>query len=109
MNGEYMKAAVWYIKVDKEPEGPYSVEDLRWDSRITLTTLAWREGMSSWLPMKEIPELAALFVHEDKGNDEGTPPGEEQVMTLSPDPQPLYYVLAAGALLILLLLYFFYT
>jgi len=99
---------VWFIKVEKEPEGPFSVEELRWDPRITPETLAWREGMSAWLPIRQIPELASLFVQEEPSGRGKKREGGEKVLTLNPDPQPLYYVFLIAALFALLLVYFLY-
>jgi len=100
---------IWYIKIEEEPEGPYSVEELRWDSRVSPSTLAWREGMPAWLPMRQIPELVVLFSDEDdsgSGAEEGQ--GGEKVLTLDPDPQRSYYVFILVALLVIILLYFLY-
>lgn len=100
---------IWFIKVEEKAEGPFSVEELRWDPRISPNTMAWREGMPVWLPMHKIPELAQLF-EEDESSSQGAedPQGGEKVLTLNTDPQPLYYIYLLIALLIVILLYFFY-
>jgi len=98
---------VWYIKIEKEPEGPFSVDELRWDTRLTPDTLAWRNGMSTWLPIRQIPELASLF-EKEKSSMSKKAEGGEKVLTLNSDPQQLYYGLIALALFILILIYFFY-
>jgi len=100
---------IWFIKVEEEPEGPYSVEELRWDNRISPSTMAWHEGMPAWLPMHQIPELAILF-SDDEGNGNGSEDtqGGEKVLTLDPDPQRIYYIIILVALLALISLYFLF-
>ncbi len=100
---------VWYIKIEEEPEGPYSFEELQWDSRITLDTLAWREGMPQWLPIREITELAFLFVKPDQDQEEESEPqGDGRVLTLSHEPQFQYFLIVALVIIVLIFLYFQY-
>lgn len=43
-------------------EGPFTLEELRHDSRVTPDTLVWKEGFPRWIPIRKIPELKELFV-----------------------------------------------
>lgn len=52
---------IWFIEVDLKVEGPYSVEDLKRDLRITPDTLAWQEGSDQRLPIRAIKELKKVF------------------------------------------------
>lgn len=56
---------VWYIKIFKV-EGPFSIAELKRDSRITPDTLAWRPGLPNWTPIRNIPELKKLFKDENQ-------------------------------------------
>ena len=52
----------WYYAKNGAQQGPISLEDMK--SRIAMgelstTDLAWREGMSDWMPVGDIPELKA--------------------------------------------------
>lgn len=50
----------FWIYLNNEKRGPYSVEQLQ-NMTIPPTTLVWREGMDTWLAAVEIPELAQLY------------------------------------------------
>lgn len=102
---------IWYIKIDKDPEGPFSVEELLWDRRVNLDTFVWKEGMPAWLPIRLIPELAPHFSHPDS-KDKDLPaeaPGEEQVLSNAPQQQPFFYLLVAALLFVLFYLYFYFV
>lgn len=55
----------WFVRIDEEKEGPFSINDLRADSRITPDTPAWKKGFSQWLPIRNIPELQVIFEDEE--------------------------------------------
>jgi hypothetical protein len=55
---------IWFILIEDKQEGPYSIEDLKKDHRLTPDTLVWREGMASWTAIRKIYELREIF--EDK-------------------------------------------
>ena len=56
--------SIWYLAINGSQYGPCDVNAL---SQIVSSgqangeTLAWRNGMASWQPMKQIPALAGLF------------------------------------------------
>jgi len=62
---------MWYLNIKGKEEGPYSVSDIKRHPLVTPDTLAWREGMESWKPIRRIPELKEVF--KDK-----KPPEEEE-------------------------------
>jgi uncharacterized protein (TIGR00266 family) len=52
----------WYIAVNGQSEGPYSVEQIRSmlaGGRINLETLVYGPGFTQWTPLKAVPALAA--------------------------------------------------
>lgn len=49
MNIEY------YILIDNEQKGPYTLEELR-GRRITPDTLVWRSGLAEWVKASALPE-----------------------------------------------------
>lgn len=50
----------YYIAVDGQPTGPFSVEELR-VRNIKPDTLVWAEGMSDWLQAGTVGELSTIF------------------------------------------------
>lgn len=67
---------VWYVEIDGQREGPFSLTEMRNDHRITPDTRAWKLGFSHWKPIREIPELKELF-RDAKTPEEGEEPEEE--------------------------------
>ena len=68
------------------------------------------ENFESKVNLRHRIDGELLFEKEpDKKGKEGEATGEEQVMSLTPDPLPLFYALLAGTILVLLLLYYFYV
>ena len=54
-------AMKYYIAVNNQPQGPFEIGELS-QKNITPETLLWCEGMSGWLPAKNIAEVNnALF------------------------------------------------
>jgi hypothetical protein len=54
----------WHIAINDVPVGPMRRDEVVRKiamSAIDRDSLAWREGMDDWLPIKHIPELARLF------------------------------------------------
>jgi hypothetical protein len=54
----------WHVAINDVPVGPMRRDEVA--RKIALTaidreSLAWREGMDDWLPIKHIPELAKMF------------------------------------------------
>ncbi len=61
----------YYIFVNKEQQGPYSLEELR-SRHIASDTLVWREGMEQWMPAWQVEDLRPLF--ETAQQAQTTPP-----------------------------------
>lgn len=101
----------WYILVGKQELGPYSIEELRGDLRLTPDTLTRRKGNEKWTPARFISELKDVF--KDRGTQpphDGVNQGEdleaaleESQIVLRLEPDPYHYLL--WILLLITLLY----
>ena len=68
----------YYIYVNNEQQGPYTVDELR-SRNITQETLVWCEGMARWTPAWQVDELRTLF--------EAAPqPGQATPPPVTPSP-----------------------
>lgn len=96
--------AVWFILIDRQKEGPYSVSDLKYHKLFTLDTLVWREGFQEWVSARCVPELAALFKKEQH------PPfiqDQPSVLAMEKDPFQRFFWFVLVLIIALYLLYFF--
>jgi len=50
---------MYYVAVNGQQTGPYSVEQLRMMS-LSSQALVWTSGMATWMPLSQIPELQSL-------------------------------------------------
>ncbi len=56
--------AVWHLVIDQDQVGPLAIADVQRRlaaGEIDADTFAWREGMSDWLPVAQVGELAPLL------------------------------------------------
>lgn len=54
----------WHVAINDVPVGPMRREDVARriaSGAVGPESLAWREGLDDWLPVRQIPELAALL------------------------------------------------
>lgn len=61
----------WYVAIDDSQVGPIDIGEIeqRWDgNEIEEDSLAWKAGMSDWMPIAEIPELAYLVTQKPHQN-----------------------------------------
>lgn len=75
----------WFLLIEGQKKGPFSFWDLKEMPELTPDTLAWKEGMESWLPIRKIPELAKLFKDEEEEEEPLKPKislKEESAITL---------------------------
>lgn len=61
---------VWYILIEGNEEGPYSIGQLRHDLRVKPETLARRSDWDKWLPIYKIKELKKIFEEEVEEEEE---------------------------------------
>jgi hypothetical protein len=52
---------VWFVLINGKQEGPFAIEDLKGDHRLTPDTLVWKEGFETWVKIREVEELKELF------------------------------------------------
>jgi hypothetical protein len=105
---------IWFIIIDGKKEGPYHVGNLKRHVRLTPDTLAWREGLPKWLPIRQIPELKNIFKDEassENAEEDITPvvpstvKTDEETLALSYEPPSFYFWVFIGALIILYTFY----
>jgi GYF domain 2 len=109
---------IWFIVIGAETEGPYSVLDLKRDIRITPDTLAWKEGFTDWIAIRDIPELSVLFEdspetvsdEDQKKIDEAIKKKlqDSEVIALRAEPPFYYFWLLVAFLLLCYVLYYFF-
>ena len=56
-----MNDTVWYMLVDGQQKGPFSIEVLK--NKISRDTLVWRAGLTDWVLCVELNEFKDLFSH----------------------------------------------
>jgi hypothetical protein len=62
--GELPRYFDWYVAVEGNAEGPFTVDDLnvRWSrGELSADTPCWREGMDEWRPLAHHPILIATI------------------------------------------------
>jgi len=65
---------IWFVLIDGKCEGPYSIPQLKRNTRITPDTYVWKEGFTEWKPMRSVPELKEVFTDDPKT----LPPKEDE-------------------------------
>jgi hypothetical protein len=73
----------WHVAINDVPVGPMRRDEVARKialNAIDRASLAWREGMDDWLPIKHIPELAKMFTSA------AAPPAPAAGMTMSGVP-----------------------
>jgi hypothetical protein len=106
---------IWYVSIHNTQEGPYSVEDLKRDDRITPDTLVWKEGFPRWIPIRDVPELKKIFKDEKKNEndddlDEKQPSRicfDEVVLDYQQDPNSIFWLIVVTLALIYSLYQFY--
>lgn len=63
----------YFILVDNQQQGPYTLEELR-SRNVTSATLVWTEGMADWTPAWQVAELQPLFRSNSESKATTPPP-----------------------------------
>jgi len=98
----------WYIKLNDLEEGPFSIEELKKDLRITPETLVRKKGWTEWLPIGEVKELKEIFEDDTEpeigGSEENSPDKifDDQI-TLSAQSDPGNFILWVIIILLILI------
>lgn len=99
---------IWYILINNKREGPFSIIELKRDSRLTPDTHVWRDGWTSWQKVRDVPELEELF-HDDEEPDLKKLPikngitkanQDELVLDMGQQPPYLLWVLLAAIIVL---------
>lgn len=91
-----MAEYLWYVLLNEKQYGPYTFLELKGLRSITPDTLCWREGMTEWLPIRNVPELKDLFKDEhvppqDLDENPVVTPADDLTLTI-PQVEPPYYL-----------------
>ncbi|MGA8165550.1 MAG: DUF4339 domain-containing protein [Waddliaceae bacterium] len=105
---------IWHLNIEGKEEGPYSIRDLRRHPAVTPDTLAWREGLDSWKPIRQLPELDELFYEKPPEDEErekdhpaaSIPPEDEVALSFYKDP---YFLILWFVIVFLILMYALYV
>lgn len=102
----------WFLIVENEQLGPFSLADLKKEPGFNPDTLVWKKGFKEWTKARFVLELQELFkdepdphpTHETKNNIDLKGLQESQdILTMQQDPYPIILWI------LLLLLIMFYT
>jgi hypothetical protein len=58
--------AIWHVALGGKTKGPYAIEKLAAaisNGKLKPTTNVWCQGMETWLPAGQIPQLASYFAN----------------------------------------------
>lgn len=101
----------WYILIDEKQEGPYSLADLRKESRLTPDTLVWKPGFEKWLPAGEVAELRKLFKDLEESEEEPAIPRipDDDTLTLRSEPPYFYFWIVLTLIAITYAFYHLFT
>ncbi len=94
---------IWYIKINGQKEGPFSIKDLQQDPRITPDTWVWKEGFAEWKTVRQVPELVEALFYEDRASRPKqifeqpmrTQLDDELTVDMGQEPPYLFWVLTA--------------
>jgi hypothetical protein len=104
----------WYIKINGKQQGPYTLQQLKWNHQVTPDTLVWDPKTSSWVPLRKIPELQEIFKDpEDNGEEKDEDKTKSKklsstlVLEMPAEPPQFIWLLLAAAMLLLILFQLF--
>jgi hypothetical protein len=107
----------WFIIINGQQEGPYSLTDLKFDKRLTPDTLVWKKGFKDWTPIRYVSELKEVFedeTEEPKTIHEKLKPKplpqdvQQETLTLHNDPFQFWLWFLIIALIVFYVFYLFY-
>ncbi len=80
----------YYFHIDGQNVGPLQEVQIREfisSKKITLKTLAWKQGMEQWAQVKDVPELLAAFPELQGSTFTSPPPGGEAQAQAQPQQE----------------------
>lgn len=108
---------IWFIDDKGKIEGPYSVADLKADSRITPDSYVWREGWDKWQRIRDVPELEELF-RDEVDSDEpvetavakpAAAADDELAIDYRQEPPYLFWLLAAMIIILYMIIQLYWN
>ena len=98
---------IWFIKIGDEELGPFSIRELKVNTKITPETLVRRENWTRWVAIKDVAQLKEVFCDDDneEGDDEKNDLDKKKVsdvLAITLEPR---YVFWWVLLILLLVLY----
>ncbi len=108
----------WFIIVEHQQVGPYSLAELKRNPQFNPDSLVWKKGFQEWVKARFVPEMQDIFKDEpepkalhdpEKGKkleSEVNRP-TQAILTLQQDPFP-YQFLLWFLVLLFVILYTFY-
>jgi hypothetical protein len=100
----------WYIKLNDLEEGPFSIEELKKDRRITPETMVRKKGFAQWQPIGEVKELKEIFQDEsepepepDEAEENSLKKSFDDQITLSAQSDPGNFILWVIIILLILI------
>lgn len=57
---------IWFIYIEEERLGPFTIKQLKNDPRITPDTFIWKAGMDSPVPIRALPEVANEIFRDER-------------------------------------------
>jgi predicted Zn finger-like uncharacterized protein len=79
LHGPALQRREWFVGVEGKPAGPLAFADLETraaEGKLSAGMLVWKEGMISWKPAAEVPELVPLVAKSIVGPPPPPPPEE---------------------------------
>lgn len=64
----------YYMVVNEQQAGPFTLEEIIAHSHLSPETLVWKPGYDNWLAAKNFPELEAVFANLNAHREINTPP-----------------------------------
>lgn len=58
--------AQYYIAVNGQSQGPFTLEEIKSHPGLTKETLIWKPGMEKWQPLSEFEELSDMFPEDSQ-------------------------------------------
>lgn len=108
----------WFIMIENQQLGPYSLLDLKNEPRFTPDTLVWKRGYPEWTKARFILEMQKLFkdepesrpLHEPKKNNgvESDLQQSQAALTMRQDPYQFMLWILLVLLMIFYAFYYFY-
>lgn len=80
---------VWYLGIQGQTYGPFSVQDLRTyheNGHVHTNTFAYGPGLSTWVAMKDIPALSAVFANRAASGGEAAQTNSKRNAQMQTDP-----------------------